>query len=318
MNLYEQINQNNRSTWMLLAFFVIFFLLVGLGVDHFYGAGANIPIFTVITLVVAVIASFGGYMYGDKMVLSSTHAHPLDLNNLKEKQWQDVVEEMSIAAGIPLPKTYVIDDPDPNAFATGRDPQHASIAVTRGLLDTLSRDELQAVASHEMSHIRNFDIRVMLMVAVLVGAIALLADGTARMLFRRGSRSRSSSGGGGGGVALAVFAVWIVAVILAPILSQMAAMCVSRKREYLADASGAELTRNPLALASALEKIDSRSEPTSSINQGTAHLCICDPKGSAMNMKEGWAADLFATHPPISKRIAALKQMAYINNQATA
>ena len=221
------------------------------------------------------------------------------------------MEEVSIAAGIPLPKTYIIEDPDPNAFATGRSPETASIAVTRGLLDALNRDELQAVAAHEMSHVKNFDIRLMLMIAVLVGSIALLADWTRRSLFY-GNRRSSRRSEGGGYVALVVLAVWLVTVILAPILSQLMAMCVSRKREYLADASGAELTRNPLALASALEKISSHEGPTRSINQGSAHLCICDPKGTALGMKEGGIANLFATHPPIDKRIEALRQMAYI------
>jgi heat shock protein HtpX len=219
---------------------------------------------------------------------------------------------MSIAAGIPAPKTYIINDPDPNAFATGRDPEHASIAVTKGLLDALNRDELQAVASHEMSHIKNFDIRLMLMVAVLVGSIALLSDWMSRMMFRRGRREGGSSKSSGGGLMLIILAIWLITIIIAPIISQMMAMCVSRKREYMADASGAELTRNPAALASALQKISSFTGPTRSINQGTAHLCICDPKGSSLGLKEGWTADLFATHPPINKRIELLRQMAYL------
>src|SRR5208283_5779967 len=207
-----------------------------------------------------------------------------------------------------LPKTYVIDDPDPNAFATGRDPAHSSIVATRGLLEILNREELQAVASHEMSHIRNFDTRVMLIVAVLVGSIALLAGWAGRMLFwGRGNQNRRNSGAG----ALVILVVWLVAVILAPILSQLIAMCVSRKREYLADASGAELTRNPTALANALAKISSNYQPSRLINQGTSHLCISDPQNNSLGSKEGWFADLFATHPPIGKRIEALKQMAF-------
>lgn len=313
MNIYEQKKTNIRSSWLIIAVFVLFFIVIGLGIDHYYGAGVNMPMYTVIAFLIAVISSYAGYRNGDKLVLRSTRARELDLGDPQQQQWQNIVEEVSIAAGLPAPKTYLIDDPDPNAFATGRDPQHASIAVTRGLLDALNRDELQAVAAHEMSHVRNFDIRLMLMVAVLVGSIALLSDWTARALFRRGNR-RSSGGGGKneGGAALILLAIWIIAVILAPILSQMMAMCVSRRREYLADASGAELTRNPVALASALEKISSFTAPTRSINQGTAHLCIADPKGGSLNLKEGWFADLFATHPPIKKRIEALKQMAYV------
>lgn len=312
MNIYDQIRKNNHSTWIILTVFMALLLFIGVGLDYFYGAGIGMPLFTIIALAIGIISSYSGYMYGDKLVLSSTHAREPNPSDPKEKQWQNVVEEMSIAAGIPLPKTYVIDDPDPNAFATGRNPAHSSIAVTRGLLDVLSRDELEAVASHEMSHIRNFDIRLMLVVAVLVGSIALLADWAARMLFwGRRSRDRSSRDKNSGGGTLVIVVIWLIAVILAPILSQLIAMCVSRRREYLADASGAELTRNPIALANALEKINSRFEPTRSINQGTAHLCIADPKGISLGAKEGWFADLFATHPPIHNRIKALKQMAY-------
>jgi heat shock protein HtpX len=308
MNIYEQISRNQRATWGLISIFLAFFLLMGLGLDYYYGY-IGVPFFTLLALLVALVSSYGGYYYGDKLVLSSTHARELDLSDPKQQQWQNVVEEMSLAAGIPLPKTYIIDDPDPNAFATGRNPKHSSIVVTRGLLDVLNREELQAVASHEMSHIRNLDIRLMLMIAVLVGSVALLADWARRSLFYRGSRrSRDREGG----VAFIILAIWLVTVILAPILSQIMAMFVSRRREYLADASGAELTRNPLSLVSALEKIERRLEPTSSINQGTAHLCIADPKGSSLGLKEGWSAELFSTHPPMAKRIATLKQMAYL------
>jgi heat shock protein HtpX len=308
MNLYEQINHNKRNTWVLIAIFVALFIVIGVGFDHYYGAGAGFPIFTSITFAVSLLAAYASYRNGDKLILSSTHAQRLDLDDPKQKQWQNVIDEMGIAAGIPAPNTYIIDDDDPNAFATGRDPQHSSIAVTKGLLNVLDRDELQAVASHEMSHIKNYDIRLMLMIAALVGSIALISDWGARSLFRGRRRSSSRSSGGGEAVLLLI---WLIAIILAPILSRIVAMMVSRRREYLADASGAELTRNPLALASALEKIDAQAGPTRSINQGTAHLCIADPKGSYLNSKEGFVADLFATHPPIQKRIQALRDMAY-------
>jgi heat shock protein HtpX len=309
MNIYQQIDRNKRDTWIIISIFILFFLVIGIGFDYFYGAGLEMPFFSIIALLFGGISSYSGYFFGDKLILSSTHAQTLDTNDLKQKQWQNVVDEMSIAAGIPVPKTYIIDDPDPNAFATGRNPQNSSIVVTRGLLDTLNREEQQAVAAHEMSHIKNFDIRLMLIISVLVGSILLMADWAARgFLFRgRGNRRRES----GGGIVLIALVVWLIAVIIAPLLSQLMAMFVSRRREYLADASGAELTRNPLALASALEKIDARVEPTRSINRGTAHLCIADPTGSSMNLREGRLADLFATHPPIQKRIEALRQMAY-------
>ncbi|MEI8176176.1 MAG: M48 family metallopeptidase [Candidatus Omnitrophota bacterium] len=311
MDLYHQIRRNRSGTIVLIGFFIVLFIMLGLGIDFFYGAGPRMPLFTVLALGIALVASYSGYAYGDRMVLSSTHAREPDCSSEKELQWRNVVEEMSIAAGIPSPAVYVIDDQDPNAFATGRDPAHASIAATKGLLEVLSREELQAVAAHEISHIKNFDTRLMLLVTVLVGSIALIADWAGRMLFfGRSGRGRKNEGGSG---ALMVLALWIVALLLSTVVSQLIAMCVSRKREYLADASGAELTRNPLALAAALEKIGAAVGPTRSISQGTAHLCIEDPRGRALNGRDGWFADLFATHPPIAKRVEILKQMAYVS-----
>ncbi|HNX80661.1 MAG TPA: M48 family metallopeptidase [Candidatus Omnitrophota bacterium] len=310
MNILEQAAANKRASWVVISFVILLFLCIGFGFDYFYGSGMQFPVFTGVAFLFGVGSSYMSFAYGDKMILSSTHAVPLDMNDPKQQQWHNIIEEMSIAAGIPVPKTYIIDDPDPNAFATGQDPEHSSIAVTRGLLEALNRDELQGVAAHEMSHIKNFDIRLMLILAVMVGAIALLADWAGRSLwFGRSRSSRRSEGSGP--IALIILAVWFIAIILAPILSQLMAMAVSRKRESLADASGAALTRNPLGLASALEKINGYTSPTRSINQGTAHLCIADPKGSAVGMREDWMGNLFATHPPIEKRIRALKEMAY-------
>ena len=234
---------------------------------------------------------------------------------LKIRQLQNVVEEMSIAAGLPAPKVYVIPDPDPNAFATGRDPEHASIAVTQGLLDAVTRDELQGVVAHELSHVRNLDIRLMTVIAAMVGTIALLSDWTGRGL-------RHTSGGGSSRgrskvtkteAPLILLVLWLVAIVLAPLIGQALAMMVSRSREYLADASGAELTRNPLALASALEKIDAAHAPTESVKRGTAHLCIADPLGKVIGLREGFVPDLLASHPPMANRIAALRQMGFQN-----
>ena len=218
-------------------------------------------------------------------------------------------------AGLPKPKIYIVPDPDPNAFATGPSPEKASIAVTSGLLDKLNREELQGVIGHEMSHVRNYDTRLMTVVAALAGAILLLSDWSRRGLWWGGGSRRSSSdrdgGSGNGPLAIVFFVLWLVSIILAPIIAQIVAMAVSREREYLADASGAELTRNPLALASALEKIDAAVEPTASIKQGIAHLCIADPRGRKLNESEGAFANLLGTHPPIAKRIALLNEMAY-------
>jgi heat shock protein HtpX len=254
-------------------------------------------------------------------VLAATSARPIeelkagatDAERLELQQLDDVVDEMAIAAGVPRPKVYVVPDADPNAFATGRGPGYASIAVTQGLLDTLDREELQGVVAHEMSHIRNLDVRVMTIVAALVGAVALLADWARRgMMWGGVSSRRDRDDRGGGGVAgIVLFVVWLVAITVAPLLAQALAMMVSRRREYLADASGAELTRNPMGLARALEKIESAAAPTESINRGTAHLCIADPLGRTINLKEGFWSNLFASHPPMSARIAALKAMGF-------
>jgi heat shock protein HtpX len=186
--------------------------------------------------------------------------------------------------------------------------------VTRGLLDTLDREELQGVVAHELSHVRNLDIRVMTVVAALAGAIALLSDWARRgMMWGGGSRRRDGGreGGGSGVLGIVFFVIWLVAIALAPFVAQMLAMMVSRRREFLADASGAELTRNPIGLAHALEKIESAAAPTTAIKRGSAHLCIADPLGRRMNIKEGFWSDLFASHPPMAARIAALKAMAF-------
>jgi heat shock protein HtpX len=320
MNLYEQQRANRRKTWLIMAAFVTFLFVLGLGFDAFYlGAGGGfVPIGSVLSLGVGSVSALASYFGGDRAVLLATSAQPIEqvaaaaseADRLKLRQLDNVVDEMSIAAGLPKPRVYVVPDPDPNAFATGRNPEHASIAVTQGLLNALDRDELQGVVAHELSHVRNFDIRVMTIVAALVGAVALLADWARRGMMWGGGRRRG--GRNRGGVAgVFFFVVWIIALILAPIVAQLLAMMVSRRREYLADASGAELTRNPLGLAHALEKIESAVAPTRAINQGTAHLCIADPLGRRMNISEGFWSDLLASHPPMAARIAALQEMAF-------
>jgi heat shock protein HtpX len=314
LNLYDQQRRNLRRTKIILFGFVLFLAFLGMGADAFlYGSGVG-PGFPIATLGAICLGAFSAWWAlagGDKAVLESTHAVPVDLDDPKQQMLDNVVEEMAIAAGVPRPAVYIIPDSDPNAFATGPGPEKASIAVTAGLLGSLNREELQAVVSHEMSHVKNYDIRLMTVVAALVGSVLLLSDWGRRGLWWGGGRRRSSDGGGGGAFALVFFAVWVVSLILAPLIAQLVAMAVSREREYLADASGAELTRNPLALASALEKIDAAAAPTQSIKQGVAHLCIEDPRGRAINDREGAWANLFSTHPPIAKRIALLKEMAY-------
>jgi len=327
MNLYEQQALNRRRTWLAMAAFIALLAIVGAGFDLFILGSSQVfvPIGTLTALAIGGGQAWWSLRFGDRAVLKASAAQPLDerLNaatsddqRLRYKQLDNVVQEMAIAAGLPKPAVYVIPDPDPNAFATGPDPQHASIAVTDGLLTALSRDELQGVVAHEMSHVRNLDIRLMTVVAALVGAIVLLADWTARTMRFGGGRSSSRRDSkDSGALGLLFFVVWIFAVVLAPILGQMLAMAVSRKREYLADASGAELTRNPLGLASALEKIDDAVAPTVAIKRGTAHLCIADPLGRKLNDSESRWANLWATHPPMAKRIEALRAMAFLPQQ---
>jgi heat shock protein HtpX len=324
MNLYDQQAANRRRTWLVMAVFVVFLLLLGVGFDFFFvsASGAFAPIGSVTALGLGSISSMVSYFAGDRAVLASTQAASLDTlvqqasgdDLLELRQLQNVVTEMAIASGLPRPPVYVVPDDDPNAFATGRGPGHSSIAVTRGLLRVLNREELQGVIAHEMSHIRNYDVRLMTIVAALVGTIALLADWTSRVMWYGGGTGRAGRSDkddkGRGALVVLLFAFWVIAIVLAPLLSRLLAMMVSRQREYLADASGAELTRNPLGLAMALTKIDDAAAPTRAIKQGSAHLCIADPLGRRLNLQQGFLANLFASHPPMAARIEALRAMA--------
>ena len=312
-NLFEQQKRNLRRTAGILTGFVAFLVFLGIGADFFLygsGSGPGFPIATLGALLFGAGSSLWALRAGDRAVLESASARPLDPGDPTHRVLDNVVEEMAIAGGLPKPAVYVIPDADPNAFATGRGPEKSSIAVTRGLIETLNREELQAVVSHEMAHVKNYDIRLMTVVAALVGSVLLISDFGRRGLRFGGGRRRSSRDGGGGAVMLVFLALWILSLILAPLIARLVAMAVSREREYLADASGSQLTRNPGALASALEKIDAAKAPTPSIKQGVAHLCIADPRGQ-LNEREGGLAGLFATHPPIAKRIALLREMAY-------
>lgn len=340
MNIYDQQASNKRMTAVIMAAFIALFLALGLGFDYFYlyynptgepeiamnedgfyeavPSGTQIPFGTIIALLIAVGMSANSYFNGPRMVLRSTLARRAVPDDEKQQRFLNVVAEMATASGLPRPKAYIIPDQDLNAFATGTCPENSVIAVTEGLLSKLNREELQAVVAHEMAHIRNYDIRLMTVCAALMGAVALISDFAGRSMYyggRRGSGpriSRRSSGGrGGGGAAIALFVVWIILVIFAPLLSRMLAMAISRQREFLADATGAELTRNPKGLISALEKIRQAVMPTKAINNGVAHMCIADPRGSLIEEKMGLTADLLATHPPMEKRILALKVMAY-------
>ncbi len=314
-NIYEQQAHNRRMTWCIVGCIIVLFTVIGLGIDYYYlgmfNTQAEIPIVTILALVISIIFALWSLQGGASAVLLSAQAVPADPNNPDQRQLLNVVQEMSIASGLPAPKVYIVPDDDPNAFATGRDPGHSYVAVTRGLLTTLERDELQGVIAHEMSHIRYYDIRLMTLVAACVGAIVLLADLSLRgirfgFISGRGIRSKGKNP-----LIIVFLLLWLITALLAPVLTKIMAMMISRKREYLADASAAELTRNPLALAKALQKLENASAPTVTIKRGIAHLCVVDPLGKKINEKEGFWAELFATHPPIQKRIMLLKSMAY-------
>jgi heat shock protein HtpX len=328
-NLFQQQEANRRRTVLLVIGFVAFFAWLGFGGDYVYYLSTldapraayhhSFPWFGIALTVVALLIAWYAYATGPEKVLWSTGAREvIDPIDPQERQLVNVVEEMAIAAGVPRPRIWVVDDPDPNAFATGTDPLHSHVAVTRGLLALCNREELQAVIGHELGHVKNLDVRLMTTLAALVGAVALMHDGATRVL--RGSRLPGGSGGGagsGGGrkgpgpLILILLVVWIISWLLAPIITQLLALAVSRKREYLADAMSAQFTRNPLALAAALQKIEGADAPTTAIKRGAAHLCIADPLGRRLTAHEGLFADALATHPPMAKRIAILRGMGY-------
>jgi heat shock protein HtpX len=327
LNLLEQQAANRRATGALVLAFVLFFAWLGFGgdavlyfssVDELGQAHYRVPIIGIAATTIAAITALVTWRTGPRQVLWASGARPLETaGSLEERQLLNVVEEMAIAAGLPRPRVYLIDDADPNAFATGHDPSTACIAVTTGMLTALNREELQAVVGHEMAHVRNLDVRLMTVMAALVGVIVLMSDGLGRAL-RGGARGgglrlggRGGRKGGAAGLALVILVLWLISLLLAPLISRLMAMAIARKREYLADATSAELTRNPAALASALEKLEGAAAPTATIKRGTAHLCIVDPLGRRANQKDGRVADLMGTHPPIAMRISRLRGMAY-------
>jgi heat shock protein HtpX len=326
-NLFAQQAANRRSSTLLVAGFIVFFSWIGFGGDlGFYllteqaGPGAyrhTVPFIGIVETLVAGGIGWFSWHHGSKRVLWSSGAWELITPvTFDQRQLINVVEEMSIASGLPKPTVWIVPDPDPNAFATGIDPNDAHIAVTEGLLRVLDRAELQGVVAHEMAHVRNFDVRLMTLLAAMVGVIALMSDGFGRLLQVRGGRMpRVGRGGGarrdGNPLAILVLVAWVLTLIIAPIVSRLIAMTVSRKREFLADATGAQLTRNPAALASALEKLDSAAAATVSIRRGAAHLCIVDPAERRIASREGFVGDVFASHPPIRQRITRLKGMSY-------
>lgn len=326
-NLFAQQEANRRRSRWLVIGFILFFAWVGFGGDlAFYlmtaDAGSRsyhhvVPYIGIIATLAAGVICRYAWLFGPEKVLWATGAWELvEPATPEQKQLVNVVEEMAIASGLPKPRVWVVPDADPNAFATGRDAATASVAVTEGLLATLSRDELQAVVAHEMAHVRNLDVRLMTLLAGMVGAIALMSDGMGRTIARNGRlggrvAGRLSTGRKGIPLAVVILVLWLLTLVVAPVISRLLAMAVSRKREYLADATAAQLTRHPMALASALEKLASATAATQFITRGAAHLCIVDPAPGVMAVKEGFLADFLGSHPPIRQRIIRLQGMAY-------
>lgn len=303
-NLYEQISGNRRKSIALCAFFIMLIFILALVFEELY-PGA-IAFMLPLAIVFAVIGPFISYYNSDKIILRMSNAQPAGVVEQTHPHLKHIVEGLSIAAGIPKPKMYVIDDTAPNAFATGRNPEHGIIAVTTGLLDKLDRHELEGVIAHEISHIKNYDILLSSISVILVGVVALMSDWLLRSFWygRRGRRSsKSRSGGGNAQIIMVVIA--IVLAILAPIVAQLLRLAVSRKREFLADASGAHLTRYPEGLASALDKLANDTEPLEVANKSTAHLYIINP----LREHASFMNNLFSTHPDTDERIAALKRM---------
>jgi len=293
--MYELIAANKRNSWMLAVVMLLLLCALGFFIGQAWGAW---QIGVAGALIVALVMALTSFFGGAKIVMGISGAR--EIQKRDNPQLFNVVEEMAIAGGLPMPRVFVISDSAPNAFATGRDPQHAMVAVTTGLLDKLNRSELQGVIAHEMSHIRNYDIVFAMMMAVMVGVIALLCDFFLRSTFYGVGRRSSRRSKGGGGI---VVLIAILLAILAPIVSKLIQLAVSRQREYLADASAVELTRDNEGLASALEKISGDKEVLEVANRATQHLYIVNP----IKPFENRAKALFSTHPPIKERVGRIR-----------
>ena len=298
--MYEQISSNKRKSIFLIFFFLI---LIGALVWIFGQITALGSLAIVPAVGIALIMTWGSYYYSDKIVLAVSRAKPV--TKAEYPYLYNVVEGLAIAAGLPKPRCYVIDDTAPNAFASGRNPEKAVVVVTKGLLEKLNRAELEGVIAHEMAHIKNYDIRIQTLAVVMVGVIVLLSDWIMRTFLWGGRRRRSSKEGGNIGTILVIVA--LVLAILSPLIAQLLKLAISRKREFLADANGALLTRYPPGLASALKKLSADKEPLEAANKATAHLYIVNP---LKDVKRGKGmAKFFSTHPPVEARIAALEKM---------
>ena len=304
--MHEQIAANKRKTVLLFVVAIAFTALIGYAIGFLFFQGGVVGV--VLATILAVALSLGSYFAGDRIVLASTGAREVTAE--QEPRLHNIVEGIAIAAGVPKPRVYVVPEQAPNAFATGRDPEHSSVAVTQGLLDIMNRVELEGVIGHEMSHVLDRDILVGTVVATVVGAAVLMSEFFTRSWFWSGGRmgGRREGGDGGGIIVLVLFAVGIVLLILAPLAGQLIKLSVSRNREYLADAEGVLLTRYPPGLISALEKIRDAPHAMRSANNATAHLWLEQPS-RVPGQDTSTMEKLFSTHPPIEERIQRLKEM---------
>lgn len=298
INVYEQVDQNKRRSVIIMLLFIIFITLVAWGLAKALGYGPGV---IGIALIIAGIMSFASYWWSDRIILTISRARPADRK--RDFHFFTVAENLAMASQIPMPKLYVIEDSASNAFATGRDPSHAVVCATRGLLEKLDRTELEGVVAHELSHIKNYDTRLMSIVTVLVGMVVLIADWFLRSTLW-GGRSRNREEGNLGAI---MFLIGIVLALLSPLIAQLIQLAISRRREFLADASAVMLTRFPDGLIRALQKIAADKQPLEVANKATAHLYIINPfKGQ---QARSWLTNLFNTHPPVEERIKALREM---------
>jgi heat shock protein HtpX len=300
---YTEISANKWRTVVIMTLFVV--VIIGLG--YVFGIVLDLPWLLPLAVVIAIVQSFSSYWWSDKIALAISGAHEVDKRQAPELY--RLVENLSIAGGLPTPRVYVVDDPSPNAFATGRDPQHAAIAVTTGLLGKLDKPELEGVLAHELSHIGNYDIRLSTVVAVLVGFVVLLSDFFLRYTFWFGGGRRRDSGGGGQ-AQLILLLIGVVLAILSPLFAMLIQLAISRRRELLADASAALLTRNPNGLADALQKITADPESMRRANKATSHLWIANPMHDSKGKARKLTSKIFDTHPDPAVRIERLREMA--------
>ena len=302
--MYEQISANKRKTVLLIFLFVLLLSAVGLAVDYLLKGGV---VGFVIVGIIVTISSFVSYFNSDKVALRMAHAVPAD--PVQYARYHNLVEGLCIASGLPKPRLYIVDDSAPNAFSTGRNPKHAAVAVTTGLLEKMNRVELEGVLAHELSHIRNYDVLVMTLAVTMVGIIALISDYFLRIMFWTGGRGGRDDNDSNNPLGIVFAILGFVLLIFAPIIATLMQFAVSRKREYLADASGVQLTRYPPGLISALGKLKDDHTSTHFASKATAHLWIEEPLDKESNKGASKWNRLFDTHPPIDDRIHALEQM---------